>query len=77
MQAPDTPTIVEIGFEKGDPVSIDGVKMSPATILTKCAPPTTPTVAALLRVVVEQRNIYTPRLVSTLTLVDSRCSQAE
>ena len=26
---------MEIGFEKGDPVSIDGVKMSPATVLTK------------------------------------------
>jgi len=36
-QAPDTPTIVEIEFEKGDPVAVDGVKMSPATILTKCA----------------------------------------
>jgi hypothetical protein len=35
-QAPDTPTIVEIEFEKGDPVAVDGVKMSPATLLTKC-----------------------------------------
>ncbi|MEQ8587186.1 MAG: argininosuccinate synthase [Thalassobaculaceae bacterium] len=34
-EAPDTPTFVEIGFEKGDPVSIDGQKLSPATILTK------------------------------------------
>ncbi|KAI8472166.1 MAG: argininosuccinate synthase [Monoraphidium minutum] len=34
-QAPDKPTYIEIGFEKGDPVSIDGVKMSPATVLTK------------------------------------------
>ncbi len=33
--APNTPTIVEIDFEKGDPVAIDGVKMSPATLLTK------------------------------------------
>lgn len=33
--APDTPTVFEIGFEKGDAVSIDGVAMSPATILTK------------------------------------------
>ncbi|MGB0572763.1 MAG: argininosuccinate synthase [Alphaproteobacteria bacterium] len=33
--APDTPTYVEIGFEAGDPVSIDGEKMSPATLLTK------------------------------------------
>jgi len=34
-EAPDTPTLVEIGFEKGDAVSIDGEKLSPATILTK------------------------------------------
>lgn len=34
-QAPDKPTYVDIDFEKGDPVAIDGVKMSPATILTK------------------------------------------
>ncbi len=33
--APNTPTIIEIDFEKGDPVAIDGVKMSPATLLTK------------------------------------------
>ncbi len=33
--APDKATYVEIGFEKGDPVSIDGVVMSPATLLTK------------------------------------------
>ena len=33
--APDTPTIIEIGFERGDAVSIDGEAMSPATILTK------------------------------------------
>ncbi|BCP56152.1 hypothetical protein K32_47690 [Kaistia sp. 32K] len=33
--APDEATYVEIGFEKGDPVSINGVHMSPATILTK------------------------------------------
>lgn len=33
--APDKATIIEVGFEKGDAVSIDGVKMSPATILTK------------------------------------------
>ena len=33
--APDEPTYIEIEFEKGDPVAIDGVKMSPATILTK------------------------------------------
>ncbi len=33
--APDKPTYVEIDFEQGDPVAIDGVKMSPATLLTK------------------------------------------
>ncbi|WCL54443.1 argininosuccinate synthase [Gimibacter soli] len=33
--APDTPEYVEVEFEKGDPVAIDGVKMSPATLLTK------------------------------------------
>lgn len=33
--APDTPTIIEVGFERGDAVSIDGVTMSPATLLTK------------------------------------------
>ena len=34
-EAPDKPTYIEIGFEKGDAVSIDGVKMSPAILLTK------------------------------------------
>jgi argininosuccinate synthase len=33
--APDKPTYVEIGFEKGDAVSIDGEALSPATLLTK------------------------------------------
>lgn len=33
--APDTPEFVEIGFERGDAVSINGVAMSPADILTK------------------------------------------
>ena len=33
--APDTPTYVEIEFEQGDAVAIDGEKMSPATLLTK------------------------------------------
>ncbi|MCI2394690.1 argininosuccinate synthase [Aliiroseovarius sediminis] len=32
--APDTPEYIEIGFEKGDAVSINGVEMSPATLLT-------------------------------------------
>ena len=31
--APDKPTVVEITFEKGDPVAIDGKAMSPATLL--------------------------------------------
>jgi argininosuccinate synthase len=33
--APDKATIVEIGFEKGDAVSIDGKPLSPATLLTQ------------------------------------------
>ena len=33
--APDKPTYIEIEFEKGDAVAIDGERMSPATILTK------------------------------------------
>src|SRR5271155_583741 len=32
--APDKPTIVEIAFEKGDPVAVDGQKLSPAALLT-------------------------------------------
>ncbi|MEM8551378.1 MAG: argininosuccinate synthase [Pseudomonadota bacterium] len=35
MEAPDRPTEVEIGFEGGDAVSIDGEALSPATLLTK------------------------------------------
>ncbi|QXX75294.1 argininosuccinate synthase [Methylovirgula sp. HY1] len=31
--APDKATVIEIAFEKGDPVGVDGVKMSPATLL--------------------------------------------
>ena len=34
-KAPDTPEMVEITFEKGDAVAINGQAMSPATILTK------------------------------------------
>lgn len=34
-QAPDQPTYVEIEFEKGDPVAIDGVALSPASLLAK------------------------------------------
>ncbi|MBA4782782.1 MAG: argininosuccinate synthase [Rhizobiales bacterium] len=33
-QAPDKATIIEIGFEKGDAVSINGETMSPASLLT-------------------------------------------
>ena len=33
--APDKPTYITIGFEKGDAVSIDGEEMSPATLLTR------------------------------------------
>jgi argininosuccinate synthase len=33
--APDTPTIIKIGFEKGDAVSINGERLSPATLLAK------------------------------------------
>jgi argininosuccinate synthase len=31
--APDKPTVIEIAFEKGDPVALDGEAMSPATLL--------------------------------------------
>ncbi len=34
-EAPDKPTYIEIEFERGDAVAIDGVKMSPATLLEK------------------------------------------
>ncbi len=34
-KAPDTPTVITIDFEKGDAIAIDGVKMSPATLLAK------------------------------------------
>ena len=33
--APDKSTYIEIGFEKGDAVSIDGTALSPATLLTQ------------------------------------------
>jgi len=33
--APDIPTIITIGFERGDAVSINGEKLSPASLLTK------------------------------------------
>ena len=34
-EAPDTAQIVEIGFEAGDPVSVDSVTLSPAALLTR------------------------------------------
>jgi argininosuccinate synthase len=34
-EAPDAPEMVEIGFERGDAVSINGERMSPATILAR------------------------------------------
>jgi argininosuccinate synthase len=34
-EAPDKATYVEIGFEKGDAASVDGVALSPASLLTK------------------------------------------
>ncbi len=34
-EAPDKPTYVEIDFEKGDAVAVDGVRMTPAQLLTK------------------------------------------
>jgi argininosuccinate synthase len=33
--APDTPTEITIDFERGDPVAIDGVALSPAALLTR------------------------------------------
>jgi len=34
-KAPDKATIIEVGFEKGDAISIDGKKLSPASLLTQ------------------------------------------
>jgi len=34
-KAPDTPQYVEIEFERGDPVAVDGKKLSPAEMLTR------------------------------------------
>ena len=34
-EAPDKATVISIDFEKGDPTHIDGVKLSPAELLTK------------------------------------------
>ncbi|MDT9600829.1 argininosuccinate synthase [Sphingosinicella rhizophila] len=33
--APDKPTLITIKFERGDPVAIDGERLSPASLLTK------------------------------------------
>jgi argininosuccinate synthase len=33
--APDKATVIAIDFERGDPVSIDGVRLTPATVLTR------------------------------------------
>ena len=33
--APDEPTVMEIEFDRGDPVAINGVRLSPAALLTK------------------------------------------
>jgi argininosuccinate synthase len=35
MEAPDKPTEIRIGFEKGNAVSVDGEAMSPATLLAR------------------------------------------
>ncbi|MFB2608413.1 argininosuccinate synthase, partial [Rhizobium phaseoli] len=35
VDAPDRPEIVAIGFESGDPVSVDGRPMTPAALLTE------------------------------------------
>ena len=34
-EAPETPTYVEIEFVAGDPVAIDGERLSPAKLLTR------------------------------------------
>ncbi|MDH3791902.1 MAG: argininosuccinate synthase, partial [Rhodospirillales bacterium] len=34
-EAPEAPTWVEIEFEKGDPVAVDGERLSPAALLTR------------------------------------------
>ena len=35
MEAPDQPTEITIGFEKGDPVSLDGKRLSPADLFAR------------------------------------------
>jgi argininosuccinate synthase len=34
-EAPDKPTHIKVGFERGDAVSVDGVRLSPAKLLTR------------------------------------------
>jgi len=34
-EAPDRPTVIEIAFERGDPVAVDGERLSPAALLTR------------------------------------------
>ena len=34
-QAPDTPEIITVGFERGDAISVNGQRLSPAELLTK------------------------------------------
>ena len=34
-EAPDTPEVIEVGFERGDAVSINGEALSPAAVLTR------------------------------------------
>jgi argininosuccinate synthase len=34
-EAPDSPTVIEVGFEKGDAISVDGESLSPATLLAR------------------------------------------
>ncbi len=33
QQAPDTPRVIEIGFERGNPVSVDGTVLDPVTLM--------------------------------------------
>lgn len=35
LQAPDEPTYIELEFERGDPVALNGVNLSPAAMLAK------------------------------------------
>ena len=35
QEAPDDPEYIEMEFERGDPVAIDGERLSPASMLTR------------------------------------------